>query len=176
MCRSLFAALALCSIVATAHASTTFRDWVAGVTHDGASYYAATTNASGEVFGQWCSRHSGDCVWLIGMSVGCDRDSAYPVLANSGLGGESLTITCGGTIADTNLSRYSFSDFDSITKLVSGAGGVGFAIPMQSDQFRVVRFSLVGATQALNAMHAVAQDAEKDSRKSTSSDTRDETL
>jgi hypothetical protein len=121
---------AICCLPAIARGAT-FGDWQTGVTTNGKTYYAYTQNDSSQVFGEWCSLDSGYCTWMIGMSVTCDTDSAYPLLANSDSGADSLSIKCGGTIEDTNLSRYSFTDFKSVTNLLKGAHVVGFALPMR---------------------------------------------
>ena len=116
-------------------------------------------NDGGQAFGEWCSVDSGYCTWMIGMSAGCNKDLAYPVLANSDVETESLSMNCSGTIEDTDLSRYAFTDFKSVKSLLKDAHVVGFAIPMQSDQFRIVRFSLVGCSNAISAMEADATAA-----------------
>ena len=94
-------------------------DWRTGVTTNGKEFFAYTLNDSGQAFGEWCSVDSGYCTWMIGMSYGCDKNFAYPVLANSDAEAESLSMNCSGTIEDTDLSRYAFTDF----KLVKASQG-----------------------------------------------------
>ena len=45
---------------------------------------------------------------------------------------------------------------DDIEGILSGAKRVGFAFPMQADQFRVVRFSLNGEKNAVSSMEKLA--------------------
>jgi hypothetical protein len=147
-------------------------DWRTGVTMNGKEFFAYTLNDSGQAFGEWCSVDSGSCTWMIGMSFGCDKNFAYPVLANSDAEAESLSMNCSGTIEDTDLSRYAFTDFKSVKSLLKDAHVVGFAIPMQSDQFRVIRFSLDGCSDAIAAMEASATAAYQ-RQKNAATDARD---
>lgn len=134
-------------------------DWRTGVTTNGKEFFAYTLNDSGQAFGEWCSVDSGYCTWMIGMSYGCDKNFAYPVLANSDAEAESLSMNCSGTIEDTDLSRYAFTDFKLVKSLLKDGHVVGFAIPMQSDQFRVIKFSLDGCSDAISTMEAGATAA-----------------
>jgi hypothetical protein len=49
--------------------------------------------------------------------------------------------------------------FDDIDLVVRKAGYFRIAIPMESDQFKVVRFSLVGSTYAVDLMRAASETA-----------------
>jgi hypothetical protein len=91
---------------------------------------------------------------MIGMSNSCESDANYPILANTETASTPLTIQCGGKVGTTNLSRFAFQDWKSVEAEIKGAHRVGFAIPMQSDQFKVVRFSLDGCARATAAMEA----------------------
>jgi hypothetical protein len=152
--------------------SANLGDWRTGVTTNGKEFFAYTQNDGGQAFGEWCSVDSGYCTWMIGMSAGCDKDLAYPVLANSDVEAESLSMNCSGTVEDTDLSRYAFTDFKSVKSLLKDAHVVGFAIPMQSDQFRIVKFSLNGCSDAIAAMEADATAAYQ-RRKNGAADARD---
>jgi hypothetical protein len=50
--------------------------------------------------------------------------------------------------------EISIRGYKSLEALLKGAHHIGFAFPMQSDQFKVVRFSLTGSTRAVGAMEA----------------------
>jgi hypothetical protein len=169
---ALASSLALLCCLPVPASGANFGDWRTGVTTNGKDFFAYTQNAGGQAFGQWCSMDSGYCTWIIGMSVGCNKDFAYPVLANSDIAAASLSINCAGTIEDTDLSRYAFTDFKSVKSLLKGAHVVGFAMPMQSDQFRVVRFSLAGCADAISTMEAGATAAYQH-RKNGAANTRD---
>lgn len=156
---ALAGSLALVCCVPVPASGANLGDWRTGVTTNGREFFAYTLNDGGQAFGEWCSVDSGSCTWMIGMSAGCDKNLAYPVLANSDVEAESLSMNCSGTIEDTDLSRYAFTDFKSVKTLLKDAHVVGFAVPMQSDQFRVVKFSLNGCSDAISAMEAGAMAA-----------------
>lgn len=156
---ALAGSLALFSCLPVSASAADFGVWRTGVTANGREFFAYTENDSGQAFGEWCSLDSGNCTWTIGMSIGCTKDFAYPVLANSDTEAEPLAMDCSGTIQDTALSRYAFTDFSSVKRLLKGAHAVGFAMPMQADRFTVVRFSLNGCADAIAAMEAGATAA-----------------
>jgi hypothetical protein len=147
-------------------------DWIYGRSDDGSTFFAYTTNDSGAVFGEWCSESDGKCNWMIGLSAACVPDSTYPILANADTGAGSVMIACGGPLADTALSRYRFTNYKDIEGILSGSKRVGFAFPMQADQFRVVRFSLNGEKNAVSSMEQLAARHAPKPR----SDTRDTVL
>jgi hypothetical protein len=149
----------LVTLVPTIALGARYGDWEADATSDRTMFFAFTTNDSGAVFGEWCSVTSANCMWIVGMSASCDQDSSYPILANSDIGAQSLTINCGGKLADTALSRYQFMSYKGIEGVIRGAHRIGFAIPMKGDQFRVVRFSLAGEAAAVSRMKAAVAKA-----------------
>jgi uncharacterized protein YqjF (DUF2071 family) len=117
---------------------------------------AGTLNDSGALFGEFCFPESGSCVWLLGMSTICKEGDKYPVLANSDAGSEHLEIYCDQQL-DDGLYRYVFANFDAVDDLVKKGTRIGFAIPLQVDQFKVVRFLLNGATPAITSMREIAE-------------------
>jgi hypothetical protein len=128
------------------------------------SFYAATVNDSGNVFGQWCDVSEGTCMYLVAFPVACREDANYPVLANADSGVEQVMVACKGALDSRNaegrqLYRYAFSDFARIDALVRNSRRIGIAMPMEADQFRVFRFSLSGALPALTSMRGAAERA-----------------
>ena len=130
-----------------------FGAWFTGETNDGNFVFAATVNDSGNLLGQYCSPKTGNCLWMLGISTACKLDDKYPILANSDIGAEHLSIHCDKQYED-GLFRYVFSKFDSIDGIIKGGLRVGFALPLQSDNFRVIRFDLSGANRAIKFMHS----------------------
>jgi hypothetical protein len=154
--------IALLSLLPALVFAAEFDDWEADVSDDGGTFYALTTNDSGAMFGKWCTLASGKCTWMVGLNAGCEEDSTYPILANTDTGAQSLSISCGGTVPGTQLSRYQFTSYDDVERVLKGAHRrIGFAIPMQGDQFRVVRFSLSGEPTAVSSMEAAAARAQQ---------------
>jgi len=131
-------------------------DWSAGIdSKSGEFVYAATVNDSGSLFGQYCFKSNKSCLYLLAMTVACNPGNKYPVLVNSDIGSYVLQIYCFDKFKD-GLYRYSFTNFDDIDGIVKRASRVGFAVPMEGDQFKVIRFSLFGANKALAEMQGQA--------------------
>jgi hypothetical protein len=154
-----------------------FGKWTV-VTDDPTMMYAVTFNDSGALFGQYCYPDKGSCLWLISTSTSCEKDHKYPVLANSDGGAVPLTLHCQGTIGSKGVDAkyaYVFNDFDAVTNLVKNATRIGFAMPLQADQFKVVRFEVGGSAAALAAMRSKASAA-MDDAKPKHTNTRDQTL
>jgi len=135
-----------------------FSDWAVDVDGDQTSVYAATINDSGSIFGEFCSLSSDSCSWRLGLEVSCERDSTYPVLANTDAGAAHLTVQCDGKIeGNGKYHRYIFTDWSALETLLKQSKRVGFAFPLQSDQFTVIRFSLNGMKQAAENAEYLAQ-------------------
>jgi hypothetical protein len=150
----------------------TFGDWHVETKPDGATaLYAVTVNDSGNAFGQFCFPNSSSCVWLITLKTACKSGDEYAVLANSDTGAVQLEVLCNDQLPSGQY-RYAFTDFEKVDLLVKQSLRVGFALPLQQDQFHVVRFKIRGAGAALSAMRAAA---EKQARPVTSG-TRDENI
>jgi hypothetical protein len=147
------AALCFALLGATAAAAqNTYRDWNIGRTSDGQGLYAATVNDSGNVFGQYC--YSDElCVYLLGITQGCEKGSKYPVLANTDTGSQSLEVYCNGRL-EIGRYQYVFTDFNEIHRIAMDAARVGFAMPLKGDEFIVIRFSLMGSNEAVATMNA----------------------
>ncbi len=159
---------------ALAHAQD-FGKWTV-VTDDKTMMYAIVFNDSGALFGQYCYPEKGSCLWLISASTSCEKDHKYPVLANSDGGAVPLTLQCQGSIGGKGTEAkyaYVFTDFDEVSNLVKNATRIGFAVPLQADQFKVVRFEVDGSAEAITAMRNKAS-ATTDEKKSKN--TKDLTL
>lgn len=146
--------LALLSGFATRAEPQTFDTWATSTDAAG-GVYASTVNDSGHILGQYCDPSAGSCYWLLGMSTRCKPGSRYPVLVNSDTAALSLEVGCTGEAGGQG-GTYGlvFTDFEAISNLIEGSRRLGIAFPLKGDQFRVVRFDLVGAPAALAAMRA----------------------
>jgi hypothetical protein len=120
-------------------------------------HYAARANDSGHFLGQYCYQSKGSCLWLLAIKTRCDEGDKYPVLINSDAGSAQVEVHCLGHLPSAGMYRYAFTDFELIDRTVRNGRRIGFAIPLESDQFRVLRFDLTGASSALNSMRARAQ-------------------
>lgn len=137
-----------------------FGSWFTGTTNDGLGLFAATPNDSGNILGQYCYAASGSCVYLLGIHTSCTKGHKYPVLMNSNTGSLQLFVLCDGRLDATHY-RYIFTDFKAIDTAVRAASRIGFAVPLQGDQFIVVRFNLDGSDAAISSMRAAAENRVK---------------
>lgn len=143
-------------LIASAHASLAraenFGSWFTGKTNNN-FVFAATTNDNGHLLGQYCSPETGNCLWILGISTTCKLGDKYPILANSDSGASHLSVHCDEQLEDRKF-RYVFSKFNDIDSIIKGSLRIGFALPLQSDNFRVIRFDLSGANRAINFMRS----------------------
>lgn len=96
------------------------------------------------------------------MKASCEEGDQYPVLANTDKGAVPIIVHCNARL--DGLYRYVFTNFDAINDLVMKGSQIGFAVPLQTDEFRVVRFDLTGSSQAITTMRSAAQMAPSGSR------------
>src|SRR6266487_6084065 len=142
-----------------------FGDWTVDINNP-TIFSVATVNDSDHVFGQFCSVDEGSCLWLMYLGIACKTGDTYPVLANSDTGAVYLELQCNGPIKEGGYI-YAFTDFDQVENLVRKSKRVGFAFPMQEDEFQVVRFNLKGASAALSAMQEAAAEVSKPAPRTT---------
>ena len=128
-------------------------DWTWNI-DDPELFVAGTENAAGHALAQVCDPSDGSCMYVVGFDIHCDPGHEYPVLVNSDAGSAQLEFVCGDRAGDQNLLVA--TDFEAIDDIVKSANKVGFAIPMQGDDFKAVRFSLVGSNEAIDAMREAA--------------------
>ncbi len=165
--------LLLVSLINVAAAQErTWGAWSAGRTSEGDGTYAATMNDSGNILGQYCN--NGTCVYLLGIKTSCKTGDKYPALVNSNISALSVEVICRGKL-DNGMYRYVFADFDQMDEVVKKASQVGFAVPLAGDQFRVIRFDLMGSNEAIAAIRS--SGGGRDSRVSpVGRGTRDQTF
>jgi hypothetical protein len=119
-------------------------DWI--VDFGGTYTEAFTANQSGSTFGLFCM--SGSCTFYLDTNTRCSEGGSIPMLINSDSGATYVLSSC-FHLTQGQRVRYvnSIRDRDVVTAISSG-GVIGFAIPLASGEFKVVRFSLNGATSA----------------------------
>ncbi|CAG9297928.1 hypothetical protein [Celerinatantimonas diazotrophica] len=130
-----------------------YKDWAVNTEGD-SYYYAATKNKSGHVFGEYCYFKNKSCLFLIGIDITCHKGHQYPVLVNSEQGALNLTLSCGNKVDHQNV--LIFNNFDKIDQIVRTSSKLGVVVPMESGQFKVSRFSLLGAKYCIDTMRAKA--------------------
>lgn len=132
-------------------------DWILDIEDKYAEAY--TSNDSGSVFGFLCVGES--CSAYVDARTECDDDAKTTMLVNSEAGATYIVTRCiqfpqGDSVRYVN----SFQDED-IVEAMSKGSVISFAIPLRTGEFRVLRFSLTGATdaviQAVDAIEAKAK-------------------
>lgn len=156
---NIFVCALTCTYMLHAHADT-YRHWETGIIEESGVAYAGTANESGSIIGQYCTLQDGSCVWTLGTSSACKDGNRYPVLANSDQGAGQLEVYCGKQL-DKDLYQYVFTDFSKIDNLIRNGLRIGLALPLQSDNFVILRFDLGGATYAINSMNQIVETTKK---------------
>jgi hypothetical protein len=137
-------------------------DWAWNI-DDPEMQMAGTTNEDGHVLTQLCYPESGKCIYAVGFDTNCTEGNSYPALVNADSGAAAIQFRRGGKLED-GTSLMLVEDFDQIDALIRKSSRIGFALPMEGDAFKAVRFSLRGSSDALDAMRKVAERASKGAR------------
>jgi len=133
-----------------------FEDWVPGYDKKAGKFvFAATVNSAGHIFGQYCYFKDESCLYLIGIGINCEPGSEYPALINADTGSAFVRLVCFHKYESQHV--LAVNSFDDIDRIVKKATRFGIAVPMQNDDFKVARFSLRGATEAINTMLEAAE-------------------
>jgi hypothetical protein len=127
-----------------------YGDWSATHSGDGL-YFATTTNATGAVFGVMCS--DGSCISFVNPTIACEEKAKYPALINSPGGSFFTTLSC-RHVGERNL--LVLEDDSNLVESMEIGGVLGIAVPMQSGEFRVSRFSLTGALKSVNRIASLS--------------------
>jgi len=131
-------------------------DWTWSV--DGEFFYAGTVNDAGQMLAQLCYPETGNCVYAVGFNTNCEKDNSYPAMVNTDEGAASIELLCGGKLDDGGNLMLP-QNFEQMDTLVRKSNRIGFALPMEGDKFKAIRFSLKGSVQALDAMRKFAANA-----------------
>lgn len=109
-------------------------------------HIANTTNSSSVTAGIICVTGSELCSTYISTSTECEIDGVYPMLINSSIGAYQVRATC-TLIAEEKYLL--FEEFQETRSAFESGGEVGFVLPLENGNFRVMRFSTKGATAAI---------------------------
>jgi len=156
--RALLFVVVLFAITDRANAQAkTFRDWSVVMSDDKHDLIAATATDDDKYFAYRCFGELDRCAHSFNLDIQCEDGKSYPVLVNASEAAAAISCTC-----SQNGDVYELiPDFDQIHALVQKSTGyIGFAVPMASGQFKVVRFSLAGVRDAMSfAERAVKADS-----------------
>ena len=87
------------------------------------------------------------CEAYVALGNSCDDGGKYPLLLNTPTGAFPLVATC--RHLSPTMKILVIEEFGQMISAFESGGEIGFATPMKNGQFKVVRFSTVGATAAL---------------------------
>lgn len=130
-----------------------YGDWY--VYRRGSTYLASTTNASQSAFGVVCGT---ECVFFFNPVLACNDSAKIPVLINSPAGAFPATLTCRKT-GDRNLLSAPIDT--TLLDAMEIGGELGVALPMESGQFKVTRFSLTGSIRATLRAYSLSASGQK---------------
>lgn len=99
------------------------------------------------MLGEYCYFTEKSCHWYIAINTSCEKGVVSPILGNTDKGAASLEMLCVGSRVG-KLYQYEFRNWKSLEGLIKSGSRVGFAMPMQEDQFTVHRFLLDGLAKA----------------------------
>jgi hypothetical protein len=121
-----------------------YGDWY--VHKELADIQIANTSSGAAVAGVLCLVSAGTCSAYLGTDTPCAEGVETPMVINSAVGASAVTATC----TSIGNQKYNvFSEFGSVRAAFESGGVVGFAMPLRSGEFRVVRFNTRGATAAI---------------------------
>ena len=142
-----------------AHAQNArYADWQADLRGSSTLTEAFTVNESGSTFGFICSASVNRCMYYVSTHTTCDPGSKSAILINTDAGALDSTITC-TKFGDTYYSTIENSN--DLSNGIATSSTLGIALPMKNGQFKVVRFSLLGANSAIGATTARVLELEK---------------
>ncbi len=140
-------------------------DW-ASSTDDPERISAYTMNGAGSILSMSCPYTDGSraCFYAFSLQLGCVEDSRYPVLVNTDVGASHEMIICSGRTLDDGSTLYFFASYESINDTIRAASRIGIVFPAKGDQFEVLRFSLSGSRQCLEAVDYAVRQANENYR------------
>lgn len=151
----------LAAVPATAQQQRQVGDWTVGVLPGNEGVLAATTNETGTTLGEYCFTGQPTCTWMISARGGCEPGAKVPVLVNADAGSAGLLVQCLGG----EEPFFVFTGSAKLDALVEQGSTLGVAFPMLQDRFRVSRFSLNGAPEAVALMHRAGSALEEHGRR-----------
>jgi hypothetical protein len=141
----------------------TYGDWTVSDLGDG-DFMAVVANNAQSSFGTVCGR-STECAAIVDLDTACTAGDKFPALINAPAGAYSAELEC---IKAGKGFMFTLPIDNDLTEAMSVGGVLGFAVPMQSGQFKVVRFSLTGAARATARIHQLAQGRVPETRQPAS--------
>lgn len=138
---------------------TVYKDWRIDYDSNVGILVSETINENGSSFGQMCVISDGSCSYVLKGDTPCRNGETYGALINSTSSAFHTLIKC---IAYSGVYYYEFQSFEDINNSVMKDAKIGIVYPLEGGNFKVYRFSLIGAKQATDAMRNAAERAFKE--------------
>ena len=139
-------AAAISIFPATANAQSTDR-WKTDFSLPG-TQIARVTNAGGSTAGVLCNLNTEGCEAYLALDLTCEEEVITPMMVSAKAGAFHITTRC-TKVGATKLMVI--NEFETVVGVFQGGGEIGFAMPLESGQFKVVRFGTNGAVAAIKA-------------------------
>jgi hypothetical protein len=152
----------LCAFPSASAADLRFGDWVAHVT--GNEREAFTNNESGSALGVLCSVESQHCLAYLRANTTCSEGNKQVALVNTDSGAFPIDMLCSKIRGQSGPEFVNLlGSYDDMRDVILKHNSIGIALPMTGGQFKVVRFSLIGSNQAIEAVeHLPARSKYRD--------------
>lgn len=134
------------SLVAASNSIETFADWSVIQAKDSVDLIAITYIKEGSYLAFRCFVNTQKCVHVFSAGFECKVGGGAPVLVNTPASALSIQTTCASNSVDYELM---VDDQSQIHETLKQGGVIGFAFPVNSGLFKVVRYSLNGAGEAM---------------------------
>ncbi|RJG13478.1 hypothetical protein D3879_09620 [Pseudomonas cavernicola] len=138
--------LAFSSLAFAVEPIKVFGDWAVIRAAEGSDLVALTRNNDGNYIGLRCFVGERKCVHVLSVDFTCEVGMSYPMLVGSSVSAITIQTSCRNSAGSHELV---LDDQSKIHEVLKQEGLVGFAMPMDSGLFKVVRFSLNGAYEAM---------------------------
>lgn len=122
---------------------------------------AKVTNATGQTAGVICFIEAAGCEAYVALDATCDNGEYYPLMINSPVGAYPIRGKCTNV---GNTQVLAIQEFDNAIEAFQSGDEIGFALPMASGAFKVVRFPTAGATLAITRARTLPKKKETQSR------------
>ncbi len=94
-----------------------------------------------------CIVSDNSCFAYATLGFSCEDGKKYPLLINAATSAFNSTATC--SHLSPELEILVIDEFELMITAFESGGDIGFASPLKNGQFKVMRFSTVGATAAI---------------------------
>ncbi|PAU56727.1 hypothetical protein BZL41_18990 [Pseudomonas sp. PIC25] len=138
--------VAFSSLAAASAVVETFSDWSVIHAKDSVDLIAITQNKAGGYLAFRCFVDTQKCVHVFSAGFECKVGAAVPVLVNTPASALSVQTSCASNSVEYELR---VDDQSQIHEVLQQDGVIGFAFPINSGLFKVVRYSLEGASEAM---------------------------